>query len=103
MIEPIRPDEVFQPIPDWVIKGVNKCIKENYKESEKRAQFSQDVLIEYILAEAPKGTTRKNVFDNAWLDIEDKYRQVGWVVTYYRPPYYETGPSMFTFKKPDKK
>ena len=99
MIAPIRPEDVTPAIPDWVIAGANKCIKDNYKESKKQSHFTQDELMDYVLGEAPEGTTRSYIFDNDWLDIEPIYRQVGWEVTYDKPPYYDTRPATFSFKK----
>jgi hypothetical protein len=77
MIEPIKPSEVKQFIPEWVIKGANECIHDHYLELRKESHFTQDELMKYVLKYAPEETTRRTVFDNNWLDIEPIYRKAG--------------------------
>lgn len=97
-VEPIKPSEVYQYIPDFVIKGANECINAHYHELDKESHFTQDELIEYILKYAPEDVTRQALFDNHWLDIEPKYRRAGWKVEYDKPAYCEDYKANFTFR-----
>lgn len=99
-INPIKPSEVHQFIPDWVIKGANKCIKDHYKELYKESNFTQNTLVEYCLRYAPEGTKRDMLFDNHWLDIEPMYRREGWIVEYDKPGFNEHYEATFTFRIP---
>lgn len=100
-VEPIKPSEITQEIPDWVIEGANACIKKHYRELDKESHFTQDELIDFVLAAYPGNKddiNRQVVFDNCWLDIEPVYRKVGWTVIYDKPAYCESYPANFTFK-----
>ena len=97
MIEPIKPSEIKQIIPEFVIKGANECIQDHYKELVRRSKFTQNTLMKYVLKYAPEGVTRETIFDNHWLDIEPIYRKAGWKVIYDCPAYCENYPATFTF------
>ena len=101
MIEPIKPSEVKQIIPEWVIKGANECIQKHYHHLHKESHFTQDALIDCILKYKPNEEIDRNtLFNNHWLDIEPIYRIAGWEVEYDKPSYCETYPANFTFKIP---
>ena len=100
MIKPIKPSDIIQIIPEWVIDGANECIQHHYRELEKESHFTQDELIDFILKKAPEGVTKDTLFDNNWLDIEPVYRKGGWRVVYDNPAYYETYDANFTFLIP---
>lgn len=97
MIKPIKPSEIVQIIPEWVIAGANECIKEHYRELTKESHFTQDELVDFILKNAPEDVTSQTLFDNHWLDIEPIYRKAGWKVEYDKPGYCETYDANFTF------
>ena len=97
MIEPIKPSEITQRLPEWVIKGANDCIQEHWRELKKESHFTQDELIDFILVYAPEGVTRQTLFNNGWLDIEPIYRKIGWTVVYDKPGYCESYDANFTF------
>lgn len=100
-VKPISPSEIVQQIPDWVIKGTNECIQAHYLELRKESHFTQNELVDYVLAHAPDDSiTRRTLFDNHWLDIEPIYRKVGWIVKYDKPGYCESYSANFTFKIP---
>lgn len=101
MIEPIKPSEIKQIIPDWVIKGTNECIQKYYHHLDKTSHFTQDALIDCILKYKPnEEISRNTLFDNHWLDIEPIYRIAGWEVEYDKPAYCEDYPANFTFRIP---
>ena len=97
MVKPIKPSDIKQIIPDWVIQGANDCISEHWNETKKCSKFDQNSLIEHILEYAPRGVTRETLFNNNWLDIEPIYEKEGWVVNYDKPMYWETYEPNFTF------
>lgn len=101
MTEPIKPSEVKQIIPEFVIKGANECIQKHYHALERRSHFTQDALIDCILKYKPnEEINRHTLFDNHWLDIEPIYRIAGWEVEYDKPAYCEDYPANFTFRIP---
>lgn len=103
MIEPISPDELVQEFPDFVIIGANNCIKKHFVELEGESHFTQDALIDSILAVAPEDVTRDTLIKKHWLDIEPLYRKAGWKVVYDKPGYCESYKANFTFSKPKKR
>lgn len=107
-VKPISPSEVYQELPDYVIDGANACIRKHWVELNCESHFTQDELIDSILASYNKynpgedvnyGKFRRKLFDNHYLDIEPIYQNVGWIVTYDAPAYCESYPASFTFKK----
>ena len=100
-MKPISPDEVVEQkaaqLPDFVFVAVNELIAQTWHGGS--AQFMQDALVEKILFYAPEVATREDIFSKHYLDIEDIYRQVGWIVEYDRPAYYENFVPRFTFRK----
>ena len=102
MVEPIKPSEIKQVIPEWVIKGANECIQMHYRHLDKTSHFTQNELIDCILKYKPDEEINRNtLFDNHWLDIEPLYRIAGWEVKYDKPAYCEDYPANFTFKIPE--
>lgn len=97
-VEPVRPCDMVQVIPEWVIEGANECIKKNWVELNGKSVFTQNDLLKCIMKYAPKGMSRQVIFDRHWLDIEPVYRKAGWHVEYDAPSYYETYEATFTFK-----
>ena len=98
MVEPIKPSEIKQIIPEFIIKGANECIQDHYQELARRSKFTQDELMKYVLKYAPEEITRDTIFDNHWLDIEPTYRKAGWKVIYDSPAYCENYPATFIFE-----
>ena len=94
---PIKPHEIANEIPDFVINGANECIKNHYSELTKTSHFTVNELIYYIFQYAPKDLQRQELFDKGWLDIEPLYRRAGWKVEYDKPAYYEDYQPNFTF------
>ena len=98
MIKPIRPEEVIN-IPDFIIETVNKLVQKNW--NGKEAIVKQADIMRIISSNDPKDDrpSRWEIFSNHWLDFENLYRSVGWIVTYYKPVYHEKGYAYFQFKK----
>lgn len=98
-VKPIKPSEMIQTIPDWVIEGANECIQAHWVELNKESHFTQDELINYVLKHKPESARigRDILFKNHWLDIEPLYRKEGWKVDYDKPGYCETYDANFTF------
>ena len=102
-IKPINPDKVQaaknQLIPDGVIGAFNELIAEKWIAGTRSASFTQDEVIDRVLIKMP-GVTRQELFERHYLDVEPKYRAVGWIVEYDKPGYSESYKAHFTFKKP---
>jgi hypothetical protein len=96
--QPIRPEDVVSEkekfLPDAVLNSFNELIAKNWN-GESAVVQQEDVVALMI----DKGLNRGEIFSNRWLDVEEVYRSVGWVVEYEKPGYNETGNSYFTFKR----
>lgn len=100
MTKPITPDEAKKQkvtvIPDFVISAFNDLILKNY--SGNSAVVSEKEVVAKILSYGPN-TTRKMIYDNHWLDVEDVFREAGWKVYYDKPGYCESYAATFTFTR----
>lgn len=82
-------------IPEKVFEVFNEVIADNL--SDGYATVKQNDVIARILGKIDN-TTRQEIFDNGWLDVEPFYRKKGWKVTYDRPGYNETYEASWTFR-----
>jgi hypothetical protein len=104
MIKPISPQEVSEThdknLPEFVIEAFNNLILANFIEGE--CLIHQNRAISEIMDVAEKKydkeVTRKQIFDNRWLDIESAFRKNGWKVEYDKPGFNETYEAYWTFK-----
>jgi len=103
--KPIRPEEVIQSleniIPEWVIKGINEAIRENYRGSS--FTIKQPDLIKFMIEQAPGPPEGELPWETLihrrkWLDFEPLYENFGWKITYDKPGYNETYDPTFEFK-----
>jgi len=93
-VRPIRPVDASrkkrESIPDTVFSVFNHLIAENF--DGRQAVIKQcDIL-----------SALKPMFISInmnWLDVEDIYREAGWIVDYDKPAYNETYEATFTFKR----
>lgn len=92
--QPITPSQAAHRyrIPAFVIDAVNGLLRKD------GVLLKQDDVIAAILARAPAGTTRAEVFTEKWLDFEDVFRGAGWAVVYDKPGYNETYEPTFEFR-----
>ena len=99
-ILPITPQEMgdkkLETIPDAVIQGFNDIIIKKFNGFD--STFKQNEVIIAIQARDPN-ILRDVIFDNHWLDVEDIYRKIGWVVKFDKPGYNESYDAYFVFKK----
>lgn len=100
-VKPVSPDDVSKKkranIPGFIIEAVNVLIIMKYSESTNSSVVKQEDIVDAIVS---KGlTTRDEIFNKKWLDIEQLYESCGWIVTYDKPAYCETYPATFEFKK----
>ncbi len=91
-IIPVTPREarnrMISSIPGWVIKVFNDMLSEKASgRGPVRIRLIQKDVMERLLAAAPPGTVRQNIFDRGWLDIEPLFEKVGWKVKYDKPGY----------------
>lgn len=100
-VQPIKPSQVIKAkkdgLPDFVIEAFNGLIAKNFNGSYSTVQ--QDEVLSVILSKMPEGSTRQQVFDNNWLDVEDIFRKAGWEVNYDKPAYNESHPATFKFQQ----
>lgn len=103
-VQPIKPSQVIKKkkdgIPDYVIESFNELIAKHFDGSS--STIKQDEILSVILSKMLEGSSRQDVFDNHWLDVEDIFRKAGWEVNYDKPAYNESYPATFEFK-PKKK
>lgn len=104
-VAPVSPYTIkkeLKDFPDEVINGFNTVIKRNWNGSS--ARVDQDEVIDEILSNYKKNLklkmTRKKLFDDHLLDVEDVFRKAGWKVQYDKPGYCESYSAYFIFSKP---
>lgn len=101
-ISPVTPQEVMEKIgrdiPSEIIEAVNKLIVKEYKPITGWAKVYQDDILAIVTGPGSKFTKRQ-IFDNKWLDVEPVFERAGWTVKYYKPDYWEEPyPAYFTFE-----
>ena len=82
-------------IPMEIIRVIDKMILDNTIEGI--AKIEIESIVKIVRRETK--LTRKKIFDNNMLDIEDLYRSKGFKVQYVPGAYYETFEPYFTFEK----
>lgn len=99
--QPIKPSEVsdakLEHTPVQIIQAFNEMITKNY--SGGSARVLQNQVLDLALS---KYSDRLRPDRNqllAWLNIEEVYRDAGWIVEYHSPDYTESFPPYFIFKK----
>lgn len=99
MVKPIRPAEVIETriasLPDGVIEAWNELIVQNF--SGNSATVYQDEATNHIANKMQ--CSKQEVYNKHWLDIEEVYRKVGWLVKYDKPGYNESYDAFFVFSK----
>jgi hypothetical protein len=97
-VAPIRPIEITDArlisIPDVVFEVFNQLITDNFTGT--RATVHQNTVVKELEG---RGLNRSEIYRKHWLDVEEFYRQVGWIVTYDKPGYNEDYEAYFVFKK----
>lgn len=104
-MKPITPEQVIsahaETIPADIIEATNEMIARHWNGSY--SSFTQDDLMNLILSkrgmESNNMEERRKIYENHHLDIEDIYRNSGWVVVYDKPGYDETYKAFFKFSK----
>lgn len=83
MTKPIRPRELSgsNTFPPMVIEIFNDLIRKNWRNG--RAIVTQTEAVANVASRM--GISRGKVFDERYLDIEDAFRDAGWVVEYEQP------------------
>lgn len=99
-IKPLSKEEVkrVKTIPDIIIKTVNELLIKNYCNG--KAIIMQSEIVDIVSGdpEYSDGISRKDIYDNNYLDFEDVYRAIGWKVTYDKPGYCESYDPRFIFE-----
>lgn len=100
-MKPITPDEVQNAkntnIPDYVIDSFNKLIASRWNGYS--ATINQIDVINHIIANCYGNITKREIYDNKYLDVESIFESVGWKVEYDKPGYCETYEPNFKFTK----
>ena len=97
MVQAIAPGDVAETkaalLPDGVIETWNALIAKNFTNGRTHVQQNEAVV---TLMEK-MSVDRQYVFEMKWLDIEEVYREQGWLVAYDKPAYNESYEASFTF------
>jgi hypothetical protein len=97
MTSPITPQEVQlkrkKVFPKEIIDVFNSFIILNW--NGQKSVVKQSSIINYI--KAKMDITDEEIFDKHYLDIEEIYKEVGWVVEYNKPTWDETFEAYFVF------
>ena len=101
MTEPLRPDQITKAkrgqIPDAVYEVFNELIAEKWNGSS--ATFNINEIVDRMCERMCLKKDNDIMYNKKWLDVEDSYRSVDWVVKYYRPDYDEDYIPFFKFSK----
>lgn len=101
-VKPITPDEVItlkrKLMPNYVILGFNSLIAKNW--DGKKSSFNQKAVIDEIseFYTVMNDNKKLNIAD-IYLDVEDIYREIGWIVRYDKPDRGDTYDAFFVFEK----
>jgi hypothetical protein len=100
MANPIRPEEAaarkLAQIPGEVIEVFNTLIADNW--DGHRARVDQNDVVTAIL-ESGAVSYAQEIFTRHLLDVEPVYAAAGWIVSYEKPAYNETGAAYFIFER----
>jgi len=105
-VKPISPKDAvsLRYIPDEVIESFNELIAENLDLNGKATFRVDNVICRIINKGLVLEEHKQEIYDKKWLDIENIYEPLGWIVKYHSPSYgdscYE---SFFTFEPKKKK
>jgi hypothetical protein len=93
-VNPITPDQidVRAAIPHAVIKAFNTLISANHRNGQ--SIVLQKDIVERLVE---LGFTKSEIFNDKLLDVEEIYKDVGWIVKYDKPAYNETYEPFFVF------
>ena len=94
-IAPITPEQARTEhyIPDEITQIVNDLLAE--RAGSRMITIKQKEIVER--AEA-LGLNRRTIYDNHWLDFEDRFRSAGWEVDYDKPGFNEDYDAFFEFR-----
>lgn len=95
----IRPEEVeaikAKSIPQSVFDAFNEIIVKHW--DGRASIFTTEEVVQHITKKAR--ITSDRLYANHWLDVEQAYREVGWVVEFDKPGFNENGASTYEFRK----
>jgi len=108
MTNPIPPEEISQAkrnsIPDEVFEAFNMLVTNKW--DGKSSIVLQSDAVKEIIKRAPKElenldekAAKSYMYSHHWLDIEDFFRESGWIVRYDRPAYNGMYEPFFEFSK----
>jgi hypothetical protein len=89
----LREEIILYQMP--LLKLFNDCIIERW--NDRSATIRQDYVVDKIKKKIE--IDYREIFDMYYLDVEEIFRDAGWIVTYDKPGYNETYPATFEFKK----
>lgn len=93
----ITPEEAVElksdVIPPEVFMAFNETIARHLNGGQ--ASFRQAEVVSLIAGRVD--CSAQYIFEHNWLDVEAVYRKAGWLVTYDKPGYNESGDATFIF------
>lgn len=99
MSKPIRPQDVgaakAEYFPSAVFDAFNAEIAHRYFGG--LAVVKQGAVVDRLVE---AGLKRSEIYSSGWLNVEDAYREAGWVVRYEKAGFNENGDSIFEFRAP---
>lgn len=99
---PIKPKDVQRlkksqtEIPNDIIQCFNEMIVAKW--DGHKSHIKQNDMIEYIL-DHTTNYTRRGLFDNHYLDVEEFFSDNGWDVVYDKPGFNELYDAFWVFKE----
>lgn len=94
---PIKPSEILDKkhaaFPPQVLEAFNELIARNFNTGKARV-WQKEIA---ALIASKLHTSVSEVYDRCLLDVEDIYKEAGWIVEYHKPAYNELGDAYFVF------
>lgn len=95
-------DSLFKESIPNVVDVFNSLILKHYSTITKSSVVKQEEVLEIVCGDEEENIKRSEVFYNHWLDVEEIFREAGWVVEYHKPFYMggENFEPYYLFSKP---
>lgn len=97
---PMTPAEIdaMTPVPPEVFDAVNELLSRTERNYAGELKILQDDIVTTTWEKMKVSTGESVEFDYKWLNIQNHYMQIGWIVRYKKPTHNESRDAFFIFK-----
>lgn len=101
-IKPITPQEItdqkLKIFPEFVFEAFNQLLAEKFVNRTSKVNLPQKEVIDKIISLSGETINRTDIFENGYLNVEQVYRDSGWIVDYHKPSYADMFDAYFEFR-----